>query len=606
MTQLNARVGETTERIVQRSRASRRAYLDRIDAAVAKGPARKRLGCANLAHGFAACGTGDKDALREGTGPNLAIVTAYNDMLSAHQPFARFPDLIKEAARAAGGSAQVAGGVPAMCDGVTQGEKGMDLSLFSRDVIALSTAVALSHDMFDAAVYLGVCDKIVPGLMIGALSFGHLPSVFLPAGPMPSGLGNDEKSKMRQLHAEGKATRADLLAAEAAAYHSPGTCTFYGTANTNQMMMEIMGLHLPGASFVNPNTPLRDALTMLGVKRALEMTALGNDYTPIGHVIDERAIVNGVVGRHATGGSTNHTIHLIAMAAAAGIALTWEDFADLAEVTPLMSRIYPNGKADVNHFHAAGGMGFLIRELEGAGLLHGDARTVWGERLADYAIEPHLDAGGEVRWRPAPDKTGDPSVLRGVDDPFQPTGGLRVLEGPLGRAVIKTSAVAPDRHVIEAPARVFHSQEELHAAFKAGDLDRDAVIVVRFQGPTANGMPELHKLMPPLTVLQDRGRRIALVTDGRLSGASGKVPSAIHVTPEAADGGPIAKIRDGDMIRLDATNGRLEVKVPDEAWAQRKPAETDLASAHTGMGRELFGVFRAAVGAADRGAAIFP
>ena len=606
MTQLNARVGEVTERIAERSRASRRAYLDRIDAAVAKRPARKRLGCANFAHGFAACAAGDKEALRDGTGPNLAIVTAYNDMLSAHQPFARFPDLVKEAARAVGGSAQVAGGVPAMCDGVTQGEKGMELSLFSRDVIALSTAVALSHDMFDAAVYLGVCDKIVPGLLIGALSFGHLPGVFLPAGPMPSGLPNDEKSKIRQLYAEGKASRADLLAAEAEAYHAPGTCTFYGTANTNQMLMEIMGLHLPGASFVNPNTPLRDALTTLGVKRALELTALGNEYTPIGHIIDERAVVNGVVGLNATGGSTNLTIHFIAMAAAAGIALTWEDFADLAEVTPLLTRIYPNGKADVNHFHAAGGMGVLIRELEGAGLLHGEARTVWGERLSDYAIEPHLGADGEVRWRPAPEKSGDPSVLRAADDPFQPTGGLRVLEGPLGRAVIKTSAVAPERHVIEAPARVFHSQEELHAAFRAGELDRDVVAVVRFQGPKAIGMPELHKLMPPLGVLQDRGHRVALVTDGRLSGASGKVPSAIHVTPEAAAGGAIAKIRNGDVIRLDVRAGRLEVKVADDVWSRRPHAEADLSACHVGLGRELFSLFRGAVGSADEGAAIFP
>jgi phosphogluconate dehydratase len=605
MTPLNARVGEVTERIVERSRVTRRAYLDRIDAAVAKGPTRKRLGCANFAHGFAACGSGDKEALREGTGPNLAIVTAYNDMLSAHQPYARFPDLIKDAARAAGGTAQVAGGVPAMCDGVTQGEKGMELSLFSRDVIALATAIALSHDMFDAAVYLGICDKIVPGLLIGALSFGHLPAVFLPAGPMPSGLPNDDKSKIRQLYAEGKATRADLLAAEAQAYHAPGTCTFYGTANTNQMLMEIMGLHLPGASFVNPNTPLRDALTAAGVKRALELTALGNEFTPIGHVIDERAIVNGVVGLHATGGSTNLTIHLVAMAAAAGIALRWEDFADLAEVTPLMTRIYPNGKADVNHFHAAGGMGVLIRELVDAGLLHRDARTVWGEGLADYAVEPRLDRDGAVAWGPAPERSGDPSVLRGATDPFQPTGGLRVLEGPLGRAVIKTSAVAADRHVIEAPARVFHSQEELHTAFRAGELDRDFVAVVRFQGPKAIGMPELHKLMPPLGVLQDRGRRVALVTDGRLSGASGKVPAALHVTPEAAAGGAIGKIRNGDVIRLDAPAGRLEVMVADDVWSRRPHAENDLSSAHVGMGRELFGVFRGAVGSADEGAAIF-
>jgi phosphogluconate dehydratase len=427
----------------------------------------------------------------------------------------------------------------------------------------------------------------------------------LPAGPMTSGLANDDKSKIRQLFAEGKASREDLLEAESKAYHGPGTCTFYGTANTNQMLMEIMGLHLPGASFVNPNTPLRDALTIAGAKRALELTALGNAFTPIGHVIDERAIVNGVVGLHATGGSTNHTIHHVAMAAAAGIALKWEDFADLAEVTPLLTRIYPNGKADVNHFNAAGGMGLLLRELLDAGLLHGDARTVWGQNLADYAIEPHLGDAGELQWRPAPEESGDPSVLRRADNPFQATGGLRVLEGPLGRAVIKTSAVSPDRHVIEAPARVFHSQEELHAAFRAGELDRDVVAVVRFQGPKAIGMPELHKLMPPLGVLQDRGHRVALVTDGRLSGASGKVPSAIHVTPEAAAGGAIAKIRNGDVIRLDAPAGRLEVLVADDVWQRRPHAEVDLSASHVGLGRELFSVFRGAVGAADEGAAIF-
>ena len=605
-TKLNARIGEVTERIVERSRPSRQAYLARIDAAVANKPARKRLGCANFAHGFAACASRRQGGAARGDGPNLAIVTAYNDMLSAHQPYARFPDLIKEAARAAGGTAQVAGGVPAMCDGVTQGEKGMELSLFSRDVIALSTAVALSHDMFDAAVYLGICDKIVPGLLIGALSFGHLPAVFLPAGPMPSGLPNDEKSKVRQLFAEGKATRADLLAAEAEAYHAPGTCTFYGTANTNQMLMEIMGLHLPGASFVNPNTPLRDALTMLGVKRALAITALGNQFTPIGRIIDERAIVNGVVGLHATGGSTNLTIHLVAMAAAAGIALRWEDFADLAEVTPLLTRIYPNGKADVNHFHAAGGMGAA------------DPRT--SRRRAPARRRANRLGRASTIMRssristpkaPSPGRRGrrssaTVSVLRGAGDPFQPTGGLRVLEGPLGRAVIKTSAVAPERHTIEAPARVFHSQEELHAAFRAGELNRDFVAVVRFQGPKAIGMPELHKLMPPLGVLQDRGHKVALVTDGRLSGASGKVPSAIHVTPEAAAGGAIGKIRNGDVIRLDAPAGRLEVMVADDVWARRPHAEADLSASHVGVGRELFSVFRGAVGSADEGAAIFP
>src|SRR5579863_9482092 len=603
---IHARVGEITERIVKRSRDSRRRYLDQVEAYGAKTLPRKRLGCANFAHGFAACGPQDKQALRDGEGPNLAIVTTYNDMLSAHQPFERFPEIIKRIAREVGGTAQVAGGAPAMCDGVTQGEAGMELSLFSRDVIALSTAIALSHQMFDAAVYLGVCDKIVPGLLIGALSFGHLPAIFLPAGPMPSGLPNDEKAKIRQLFVEGKVDRAALLEAEAKAYHAPGTCTFYGTANTNQMLMEIMGLHLPGASFVNPNTPLRDALTELGARRALELTAQGNEYTPIGQIVDERAVVNGVVGLHATGGSTNHTIHLIAMAAAAGIALNWDDFADLAEVTPLLTRIYPNGKADVNHFQAAGGMPVLIRSLLGAGLLHRDVRTVWGEGLADYVAEPGLGENGEFVWREAPAESLDQTVLRHAEHPFQSTGGLRVLDGPLGRAVIKTSAVAPDRHVIEAPARVFHSQEELHQAFKAGELFRDCVAVVRFQGPSANGMPELHKLMPPLGVAQDRGFRVALVTDGRLSGASGKVPAAIHVTPEAANGGAIAKIRDGDVIRLDAPAGRLEILVADDVWARRPHAEADLTQSHTGVGRELFGVFRGAVSSADEGAAIFP
>jgi phosphogluconate dehydratase len=602
---LHSRIGEVTERIARRSRDSRRRYLDGVERYASKAPTRKRLGCANFAHGFAACGPADKQALRDGEGPNLAIVTTYNDMLSAHQPFERFPEIIKRIARDAGGSAQVAGGAPAMCDGVTQGEAGMELSLFSRDVIALSTAVALSHQMFDAAVYLGVCDKIVPGLLIGALSFGHLPAVFLPAGPMTSGLSNDEKSKTRQLFTEGKIGRAALLEAEAQAYHGPGTCTFYGTANTNQMLMEIMGLHLPGASFVNPNTPLRDALTEAGARRALGLTAQGNSYTPIAHVVDERAVVNGVVGLHATGGSTNHTIHLIAMAAAAGIALNWDDFADIAEVTPLLTRIYPNGKADVNHFQAAGGMPVLIRSLLGAGLLHRDVRTVWGDGLADYVTEPGLGEDGQVVWREAAEKSHDETVLRGATHPFQLTGGLRVLDGPLGRAVVKTSAVAPERHVIEAPARVFHSQEELHAAFKAGELFRDCVVVVRFQGPSANGMPELHKLMPPLGIVQDRGFKVALVTDGRLSGASGKVPAAIHVTPEAANGGPIAKIRDGDLIRLDAPNGRLEVLVDEVEWAARANEAYDLSASHTGIGRDLFAAFRATVCRADQGASIF-
>ncbi len=602
---LNARIGEVTERIARRSAQGRARYLERIEAARAAAPPRQRLGCANQAHGFAACGPLDKARLREGETPNLAIVTAYNDMLSAHQPYERYPELIRAAAREAGGTAQVAGGVPAMCDGVTQGEAGMELSLFSREVIALSTAVALSHQTFDAAVFLGICDKIVPGLVIGALAFGHLPAVFIPAGPMTSGLPNDEKSRIRQLFAEGKVDRAALLEAESQSYHGPGTCTFYGTANTNQMMMEIMGLHLPGASFVNPNTPLRDALTREAARRALAITALGNGYTPIGRMLDEKVFVNAVVGLHATGGSTNHTLHLVAMAAAAGITLTWDDFSDLAEKVPLLARVYPNGKADVNHFHAAGGMAFVIRELLGAGLLHNDVSTVWGTGLEGYVAEPGLAEDERLVWREPAAQTGDPAVLRGVAEPFQPTGGLKVMGGNIGRAVVKTSAVAPERHVIEAPARVFHSQEDVQAAFKAKTLEGDFIAVVRFQGPAANGMPELHKLMPPLGVLQDRGQKVALVTDGRLSGASGKVLSAIHVTPEAARGGAIAKVRDGDMMRVDAVTGSVEVLVDAEEWARRTPAEADLSGNHHGVGRELFAPFRAAVGAADSGASIF-
>lgn len=599
---IHARVGEVTERIVRRSRDGRARYLERIAKAATSGPVRKSLGCANLAHGFAACSAGDKAELMHGEAPNIGIVTAYNDMLSAHQPYERFPELIRRAARAKGAVAQVAGGVPAMCDGVTQGEAGMELSLFSRDVIALSTAVALSHQMFDTALYLGICDKIVPGLVIGALSFGHLPGIFVPAGPMPSGLSNDEKSRIRQLHAEGKVGRAELLESEAKSYHAPGTCTFYGTANSNQMLMEIMGLHVPGTTFVNPNTPLRDALTAAAVGRALEITASGNAFTPIGEVLDERAFVNGVVGLHATGGSTNHTMHLVAMARAAGIRLTWEDFSDLSDVVPLVARVYPNGSADVNHFQAAGGLQFLIREFLAAGLLHRDVRTVWGTGLDGYTARPELGPDGTLGFVEGPTETANDTVLRPASRPFQATGGLKVLSGPLGRAVIKTSAVKPDRHVIEAPARVFDSQEALQKAFKAGQLDGDVVAVVRFQGPKANGMPELHKLTPPLGVLQDRGHRVALVTDGRMSGASGKVPAAIHVTPEAAEGGPIGRIRDGDPIRLDAAAGTLEVLVDPAEWAARTPATADLSANAWGVGRDLFAGFRRMVGPADEGA----
>lgn len=595
-------ISAVTEKIIARSKASRKRYLDKIDAAVANTPKRKALGCANIAHGFAACTAQDKNALRNGSGPNLGIITAYNDMLSAHQPFETYPQMIREAARQAGGTAQVAGGVPAMCDGVTQGETGMELSLFSRDVIALSTAVGLSHQMFDAAVYLGVCDKIVPGLIIGALSFGHLPAVFIPAGPMTSGLPNDEKGKIRQLYAEGKVDRAALLEAEAQSYHGPGTCTFYGTANSNQMLMEIMGLHLPGSTFVNPGTPLREAITRESAKQALSITALGNAYRPIGRIYDEKAVVNGVVGLLATGGSTNHTMHLIAMAAAAGISLTWTDLAELSKAIPLMARVYPNGKADVNHFNAAGGMGFLIRELLGAGLLHEDVSTIMGQGLSAYTKEARLGANGELLFADATERSHDESVLRGAGGPFQPTGGLNVLDGNLGTAVIKSSSIPADRHVIEAPAKVFHSQEELQAAFKSGGLNRDVVAVVRFQGPKANGMPELHRLTPPLAVLQDKGFRVALVTDGRMSGASGKVPAAIHLTPEAVDGGPIAKIRDGDVIRLDADAGTLEVLAD---ISMREPVKVDLSANNQGTGRELFQAFRNIAGRADQGASIF-
>ena len=602
---MHERVAEVTARIVARSHDKRSLYLERIDKAAehAKTP-RSKLGCANQAHAFAAAPPGDKVKMALGRVPNLGIVTAYNDMLSAHQPYETFPELIRQAAREAGGTAQVAGGVPAMCDGVTQGEAGMELSLFSRDVIALATAVALSHQTFDAAVYLGICDKIVPGLVIGALSFGHLPAVFIPAGPMTTGLSNTEKSLTRQLYAEGKVGRDELLKSEMGSYHGPGTCTFYGTANTNQMLMEVMGLHLPGAAFINPGTRLREALTREAAHRALSMTAAGNNYTPIGRLLDERAFVNGVVGLHATGGSTNHTIHLIAMANAAGITLTWEDLSQLAEITPLLARVYPNGKADVNHFHAAGGMAFLIRELLDGGLLHPDVSTIAGS-LRAYASEPFLDDHGGVVWRDIPAESAAPDILRGVADPFNSTGGLRVLDGDLGHAVIKTSAVHPERHLIEAPAIVFHTQDELQEAFRAGELERDFVAVVRFQGPKANGMPELHKLMPPLSVLQDRGFRVALVTDGRLSGASGKVPAAIHVTPEALDGGGIARIVTGDVVRVDSDAGRISVLVPPEIWAARPLAEADLSAGAFGCGRDLFAMFRANVSGADKGAAVF-
>jgi phosphogluconate dehydratase len=595
-------VADTTRRLIERSAETRAAYLKRVRAAAQQGPARGSLGCANFAHGFAAGGA-DKDELKRAVKPNVAIVSSYNDMLSAHQPLADFPEQIKAAVREAGGVAQFAGGVPAMCDGITQGRAGMELSLFSRDVIAMASAVALSHDMFDATLMLGVCDKIVPGLVIGALSFGHLPTLLVPAGPMTSGLSNALKSKVRQQYAVGEIGRDELLAAEAAAYHGPGTCTFYGTANSNQMLMELMGLHLPGASFVNPNTPLRTALTEAAGRRAVELTATGAEYTPIADVVDEKAVINGVVALLATGGSTNHTMHLVAIARAAGIDLRWEDFAQLSAVVPLLARIYPNGKADVNHFHAAGGTAFLVRELLGAGLLHRDVRTVAGPGLDAYTTEPTL-IDGQLSWREGPTRSLDTEVLRPVDDPFDKDGGLRMLTGNLGRAVIKTSAVAPEHRLIEAPARVFGDQSEFQAAFEAGELDGDLVAVVRYQGPKANGMPELHKLTPPLGVLQDRGHRVALLTDGRMSGASGKIPAAIHLTPEAADDGLIARLRDGDPVRLDADAGTIEVLVDAAEFAARPtagPPDREFA----GTGRELFESFRRAVGPADAGASIF-
>jgi phosphogluconate dehydratase len=599
---LHERVRSVTERIRERSHSTRSSYLERMREARENQPTRASLSCTNLAHGFAAMDAQDKEVLRGARWPNLAIVSSYNDMLSAHRPLERFPELIKLGAREAGAVAQFAGGVPAMCDGVTQGQPGMELSLFSRDVIAMATAVALSHNMFDATLCLGVCDKIVPGLLMGALTFGHLPTIFVPGGPMGSGIPNKEKARIRQLFAEGKVGRDALLESEAQSYHSQGTCTFYGTANSNQVMMEVMGLHLPGAAFVNPNTPLRDVLTSAAAKRAARITALGDEYLPLAQTVDERAIVNAIVGLLATGGSTNHTLHLVAMARAAGIQINWDDFGDLSEIVPLLARIYPNGGADVNHFHAAGGIGFLIRELIRSGLLHQDTITVMGPGLEAYTQEPWLSPEG-LQWRPAPEQSGDREVLRPITDPFGADGGLKVLRGNLGRAVIKTSAVQPQHRVVEAPARVFNDQEDVIKAFKAGELSRDCVVVVRYQGPRANGMPELHQLTPTLTSLQSKGFKVALVTDGRMSGASGAVPAAIHITPECLAGGPLEKIQDGDIIHLDSYTGVLEARVPDEVLRKREVPRPDLSRNDNGMGRELFATFRAAAGDAEAGAA---
>jgi len=590
---------EVTERIAARSREARADYQDRMAAARDSGVARGKLSCANWAHAFAAEDGDVKAALRNPNAPNIGIVSAYNDMLSAHQPLERYPAIIKAAAREVGATAQYAGGVPAMCDGVTQGRPGMELSLFSREVIAMSTAVALTHDAFDAALMLGVCDKIVPGLVIGALAFGHLPVIFVPAGPMTSGVSNAQKASVRALYAQGKASRDELLDSEMKSYHGPGTCTFYGTANSNQMLMEMMGLHLPGSAFVNPGTPLREALVAAAPKRAVQISQGGNDYTPMGEVVGVRSMVNAVAGLMATGGSTNHTLHLVAMARAAGILLTWEDLDDLSRVTPLIARVYPNGSEDVNAFHAAGGMAFVVRQLLDAGLAHDDVATVAGHGLRRYQTEPFLN-DGELVWREGTATSLSTDILRPVDDPFQAEGGLKLLTGNLGRAVIKTSAVKPEHRVVEAPARVFDDQEQLLAAFKRGELDRDFIAVLRFQGPKANGMPELHSLTPTLSVLMDRGRKVALVTDGRMSGASGKVPAAIHVTPEAAAGGPLAYVRDGDLIRLDAETGRLEIKV--EGLMARDPARAPKAA--SGYGRELFGWMREGTSDADAGASV--
>ncbi|MGZ0006364.1 phosphogluconate dehydratase [Burkholderia gladioli] len=605
MASLHPTLLNVTERVIARSRPTRIAYLDRIAAAQGRFPARGALSCANLAHGFAGMEGNDKFVIKAIREPNIGIVSSYNEMLSAHAPYLNYPDIIKAAARENGGVAQFAGGVPAMCDGVTQGNPGMELSLFSRETIAMSTAIALTHNMFDAALCLGICDKIVPGLLIGALQFGHLPTIFVPAGPMTSGLSNDDKAKIRQQFATGQVGRDALLESESAAYHGHGTCTFYGTANSNQMLMEVMGLHLPGSAFVHPHTPLRDALTAAAARRVLDLTVERGNYTPIGHVVDEKAVVNGIVALLATGGSTNHTMHLVAIARAAGILIDWDDFDQLSAVVPLLAKIYPNGKADVNHFHAAGGVAFLVRNLLEGGLLHEDVDTVAGKGLAHYTFEPKL-LDGKLEWVPGVAESGDAKVLRPIGEPFAPDGGLRLMQGRLGRGVIKISAVAPEHRKVVAPAIVFESQEAVQAAFDAGELERDFVAVVRFQGARANGMPELHRLTPLLGVLQDQGFHVALVTDGRMSGASGKVPAVIHVSPEARLDGPLAKVRTGDTIVIDAQAGVLDVEIDAGEWAARELARpTHQADNEVGFGRELFGVFRAAAMPAEAGASVF-
>ena len=593
-----------TQRIIERSRPTRAAYLERIRAAHHAGRLeRSQLGCTNLAHAFAAAPHAVKIELQQEKTPNLGIVSAYNDMVSAHQPLQIFPTWIKEEALKHGATAQFAGGTPAMCDGITQGYTGMELSLFSRDVIAMSTAVALSHQMFDAALYLGVCDKIVPGLLIGALSFGHLPAIFVPAGPMTSGISNDEKAKTRQLFAEGKVGRDALLESEMASYHSPGTCTFYGTANSNQMMMEMMGLHMPNTAFVNPNTPMREALTRAAAAH-IATAVRHNTILPVGEMVSEKSIVNAIVGLMATGGSTNHTMHLVAFARAAGIIVNWDDFNEISDIIPLLARVYPNGKADVNHFAAAGGLAFVIRELLDAGLMHEDVDTVVGHGMRAYTKEPFM-IEGKLEWRDAAAQSGDDNVIRTAANPFSADGGLRLMKGNIGRSVIKVSAVAPDHRVIEAPAIVFDDQRDVLAAFDRGELERDFIAVVRFQGPRANGMPELHKLTPQLSILQSRGFKVALVTDGRMSGASGKVPAAIHMSPEALLGGAIGKIRTGDLIRFDAEKGELDVLINEAEWLAREHAHADLRKNAHGTGRELFAGFRSLSSSAETGAMSF-
>jgi len=598
---VNATLAAVTARIELRSAAPRQAYLDVLARAKKPGPYRGGMGCANAAHAYAAMPINDKLVLQQERQPNVGVITAYNDMLSAHQPYEHYPERIRAAARAVGATAQVAGGVPAMCDGVTQGEAGMELSLFSRDVIAMATAVGLSHNVFDAALLMGICDKIVPGLFIGALQFGHLPAVFVPAGPMTSGLSNDNKSKVRQQYAQGLVDRETLLAAEQSAYHGAGTCTFYGTANSNQMLMEIMGLHLPGSSFVNPGTPLREVLTTAAVQQAVALSQAKDSLTGMGYQIDAKVIVNGIVGLLATGGSTNHTMHLIAMARAAGLIVNWNDFSDLSACVPLLARVYPNGNADVNHFQAAGGMGYLIQQLLSVGLLHEDVQTVMGHGLHRYTVEPWLN-NGQLDWRPVPSQSADEAVLRPVSNPFSVDGGLRLMHGNLGRAIIKVSAVKPEHRTVRAPAVVVTDQKELIQLFKDGQLERDFVAVVRNQGPQANGMPELHKLTPLLGVLQDRGFHVALVTDGRMSGASGKVPAAIHVSPEAVNGGAIGKVQNGDMIMLDCEHHLLSLEVSDDELAARVAPTPDLSANQRGTGRDLFALFRAHASHAEDGA----